>query len=160
MTVRSIVSTLAAACSLLAGAACAQVSVHDAWVRATVPQQKATGAFMQLTSTQDVRLVQVQSPIAGVAEVHEMALEGDVMKMRALPALPLSAGQPMTLRPGGHHIMLLDLHQQVKPGDTVPLTLTFEAAGGQRHSLQVQATARALGASAPAGHGHAQGHGH
>ena len=158
---KSLIRTLTLATAMAAaGAAHAQVTVKDAWVRATVAQQKATGAFMQIHSSEAVRLVQVQSPIAGVAEVHEMALEGDVMKMRALPALPLSAGQPMTLRPGGHHIMLLDLHQQVKPGDTVPLTLTFEAAGGQRHSLQVQATARALGASAPAGHGHAQRHGH
>lgn len=157
MTIRFIVSTLATTCGLLAGMAHAQVTAHDAWVRATVPQQKATGAFMQLTSTQDVRLVQVQSPVAGVAEVHEMAMEGDVMKMRALPALPLSAGQPMTLRPGGHHIMLLDLKQQVKAGDVVPLTLTFETNDGQRQSLQVQASARVLGAAAPAAH---QGSGH
>ncbi|AVO48417.1 hypothetical protein C6568_03465 [Melaminivora suipulveris] len=149
---------LAAACGLLVGAARAEVTISDAWVRATVPQQQATGAFMQIRSSEAVRLVQVQSPVAGVAEVHEMAMEGDVMKMRALPALPVPASQALTLRPGGHHVMLLDLKQQVKAGDSVPLSLIFESADGQRQTVQVQATARALGAAAPAAHG--GGHGH
>ena len=159
MTVRSIVSTLAAACSLLAGAACAQVSVHDAWVRATVPQQKATGAFMQLTSTQDVRLVQVQSPIAGVAEVHEMALEGDVMKMRAVPTLDLPAGKTVELKPGGYHLMLMDLKQPLKAGDTVPLSLTLRDAQGRESRTDVQVPVQAA-AAAPAGHGQHSGHQH
>jgi copper(I)-binding protein len=74
-------------------AAQAQVTVKDAWVRATVPQQKATGAFMQLQSAQDAKLLSAQSPVAGVVEVHEMAMDGGVMKMRAVPSLALPAGK-------------------------------------------------------------------
>jgi copper(I)-binding protein len=87
----------------------AQVSVKDAWVRATVPQQKATGAFMQLQSAQDAKLVSAQSPVAGVVEVHEMAMDGGVMRMRAVPNLDLPAGKAIDLKPGGYHVMLMDL---------------------------------------------------
>ena len=66
----------------LAAAANAQVTVKDPWVRATVPQQKATGAFMQLTAAQDVKLVAGSSPVAGVVGIHEMVMDNNVMKMR------------------------------------------------------------------------------
>lgn len=135
----------------------ASVEVKDAWVRATVPQQKATGAFMQLTARADTRLVSVQSPVAGVAEIHEMAMEKDVMRMRALSnGLALSAGKPVELKPGSYHVMLMDLKGPVKAGDVVPVTLVFEGQGGQRETLEVKATARPLGnapASAPAAGG-------
>jgi len=111
--------TLAAAL-LLTGFAHAQVSVQDAWVRATVPQQKATGAFMRLTAAQDMRLVAASSPVAGITEVHEMKMVDNVMKMRAVPALDLPAGQAVELKPGGYHIMLLDLKQPVAQGASVP----------------------------------------
>ncbi|GAB1385879.1 copper chaperone PCu(A)C [Melaminivora sp.] len=144
--------TLLLACASLS--AQAQVSAQDPWVRATVAQQKATGAFMQLTSTQDMRLVQVQSPVAGLAEVHEMTLQGDIMKMRAIGELALPAHRSVVLRPGSYHIMLLDLKQPLSAGDSVPLTLHFEGQGGQRQTLQLQAPVRALGAApASAGHG-------
>ena len=101
----------------------AAIDVKNPWVRATVAQQKATGAFMQLTAKADTRLVAAQSPVAGVVEIHEMAMDHNVMKMRALPAgLALPAGQTVELKPGGYHVMLLDLKGQVKEGDTVPLT--------------------------------------
>ena len=133
------------------------VSVADPWVRATVPQQQATGAFMRLTAERDVRLVSVSSPVAGVVEIHEMAMDGDVMKMRALPGgLPLKAGTPVELKPGGYHVMLLDLKQAVKAGDQVPLTLTLQGADGQTSTQQLNAPVRALGAGQPAAAG---GHG-
>jgi copper(I)-binding protein len=124
---------------LLAAQAHAQVSVQDAWVRASVPQQKATGAFMRLTAAQDTRLVAVSSPLAAVAEVHEMKMEGDVMKMRA--------------------IRLMDLKQPAAAGSTVPLTLVLEGKDGQRQSLEVQAPVRALGAGPASGHDAHGGHG-
>jgi periplasmic copper chaperone A len=129
---------------VLAGATHAQVRVNEAWVRATVPQQKATGAFMQVLSAQDARLLSVSSPVAGVAEVHEMALEGDVMKMRALPFLALPAGQAVELKPGGYHIMLMDLKAQVKAGDTVPVILTVQGKDGKQQKLELQITARSV----------------
>jgi copper(I)-binding protein len=85
----------------------AQVTVKDPWVRATVPAQKATGAFMQITSAQDARLVEARSPVAGVVEVHEMVMEKEVMKMRAIKGLDLPAGKTVELKPGGYHVMLM-----------------------------------------------------
>jgi copper(I)-binding protein len=133
----------------LAASAHAQVTVKDAWVRATVPQQKATGAFMQLTAAKDVKLVSARSPIAGVVEIHEMAMVDNVMKMRAVPGLDLPAGKAVDLKPGGYHVMLMDLKAQVKEGDGVPVTLVVEGKDGKRETLEIKATARPLNAAAP-----------
>ncbi|CAL94770.1 copper chaperone PCu(A)C [Azoarcus olearius] len=130
--------------AFVSATAAAQVAVKDPWVRATVPAQKSTGAFMQLTSAQDARLVEVRSPVAKVVEVHEMAMEGDIMKMRAIPALALPAGKPVELKPGGYHVMLIDLPAQIREGDSVPLTLVIEAKDGKRESVEVKAAVRPL----------------
>ena len=140
--------TLSLAALVMAVAAQAQVSVKDAWVRATVPQQKATGAFMQLVSAKDARLVEARSPVAGVVEIHEMAMVDQVMKMRAVPALELPAGKAVELKPGGYHVMLLDLKGQVKDGDMVPLTLVVEGRDGKRQTLELKVPARPLNAAA------------
>lgn len=121
------------------------VKVEDAWVRGTVAMQKATGAFMRLTPSANARLVAAQSPVAGVVEIHEMAMEGDVMKMRAMPGLDLPAGRTVELKPGGYHVMLLDLKQPLKAGEQVPLTLTFEDAAKQRFDQQLQVPVTQLG---------------
>ena len=143
----------------LSVAASAQVTVKDAWVRATVAQQKATGAFMQLESKQDAKLVSAQSPVAGVVEVHEMAMEGGVMKMRAVPSLALPAGKAVELKPGGYHVMLMDLKGQVKDGDTVPVTLVVEGKDGKRQSIEVKAAARTMAQPAmKQGEGHMHKH--
>lgn len=133
------------------------VQVADPWVRATVPQQRATGAFMTLTAKSDARLVSVASPAAKVVEVHEMTMGADnVMRMRAIDGLDLPAGKPVELKSGGYHVMLIDLTAQVKEGDHVPLTLTVELADGKRESIAVEAQARSL----THGHGAAGGHKH
>ena len=85
------------------------VDVQGAWARATVLGQKATGAFMKLTAKDGAKLVGAASPVAGVTEVHEMKMEGDVMRMRAIPGLDLPAGKTVELKPGGYHVMLMDL---------------------------------------------------
>ena len=100
-------------------AAHAQTTVKDPWVRGTVPQQKATGMFAQITSAGGGKLVSASSPAANIVEIHEMAMEGDVMKMRAIPGLDLPAGKAVDLKPGGYHVMLIDLKQALKAGDTV-----------------------------------------
>ncbi|MDO9504563.1 MAG: copper chaperone PCu(A)C [Hydrogenophaga sp.] len=145
-----IIATLLSLTASAWAQAPANVEVKDAWVRATVAQQKATGAFMQLTAQADTRVVQASSPIAGVVEIHEMAMDKDVMKMRAVPALALPAGKTVELKPGGYHVMLMDLKGPVKAGDVVPVTLVLEGKDGQRSTLEVKATARPLGSS-PAG---------
>ena len=142
---------------LAAAPSFAQTTVQDAWVRATVGQQKASGAFMQLQSSRGGRLLSASSPVAGVVEIHEMAMDGGVMRMRAVPALELPAGQAVALRPGGYHVMLMDLKKPLNPGDTVALTLVVETAG-KRETMEVQAAVRPLGGPPPAAQGHG-GHG-
>ncbi|MBI3373586.1 MAG: copper chaperone PCu(A)C [Betaproteobacteria bacterium] len=132
-----------------ASAAFAQLTVKEPWVRATVPQQMATGAFMQITSPTDTRLVEVRTPVAGVAEIHEMAMEKDVMKMRAVAGLALPAGKTAELEPGGYHVMLLGLKGQVKEGETVPVTLVLEGKDGKRETIEIKAPVRPL--ATPAG---------
>jgi len=144
---------------LVAAAAQAQVTVKDPWIRGTVAQQSATGLFAQITSAQGGRLVAGSSPVAGVVEIHEMKMEGTTMRMRAIPGLELPAGQAVELKPGGYHVMLMDLKQPLKTGESVPVSLVIERSGGQRETVQVQAVVRAMPGTAAAkdGHGH---HGH
>ena len=123
---------------LMATAVQAQVSVKDAWVRSSVPGQQATGAFMKITSKEDARLVAASSPVAGVVEVHVMKMEGDVMRMRAVPVLELPAGKTVELRSGGYHVMLLDLKTTLKKDSIVPLTLTFKDAKGAESRVELQ----------------------
>lgn len=132
----------------------AQTTVKDPWVRGTVAQQKATGLFAQITSASGGRLLSASSPVAGVVEIHEMAMDGHVMKMRALSAgLDLPAGKLVELKPGGYHVMLLDLRQTLKAGDVVPVTLVVEGKDGKRESIELQAPVKALNAP-PTPHKH------
>lgn len=139
------------------------VDVQNAWARATVQGQKATGAFMQLTAKEASQLVAVSSPVAGVAEVHEMKMEGDVMKMRALSAgLALPAGKAVELKPGGYHVMLMDLKMPLQKDTTIPLTLVFKDAKGVQSSTEVRvpvATAAPAGAPAHGAHAMPGAHG-
>jgi len=128
--------------------ALAQVTVKDPWVRATVPEQKATGAFMQLSAPAGARLIEVRSSVAGVAELHEMSMEGTTMKMRAIPGIELPAGTPVELRPGGYHVMLMDLKHQLREGETVPITLVVEGKDKKRETLEVKAPVRQLNTAA------------
>jgi copper(I)-binding protein len=127
-----------------ASPAMAQVEVKDAWMRATVQHQKAAGAFMRLTAAQTMRVIQVTSPVAAVAEIHEMKLVDNVMRMRPVAALDLPAGQTVELKPGGHHVMLQDLKQTIKEGDVVPLTLVLEGSDGKRTNVDVKVPVKAL----------------
>lgn len=137
-----------------AGHALAQTTVKDPWVRGTVAQQKATGLFAQITSTGGGRLVAASSPAAGVVEIHEMAMEGNTMKMRALPnGLELPAGKAVELKPGGYHVMLMDLKAPLKDGDKVDVTLVVEGKDGKKEELKLQAPVRPLAAAGGMGHG-------
>ncbi len=144
--------TLALLALLAIGSVHAQTSVKDAWVRGTVPQQKATGMFAQITSSSGGTLVSASSPVAGIVEIHEMKMEGNVMKMNAVPGIDLPAGKVVELKPGGYHVMMMDLKKELKAGDTVPVTLVIEGADKKRESIEVKATVRALGAEMPMKH--------
>jgi copper(I)-binding protein len=124
------------------------VTVTDAWARATVPGQKATGAFMKITAKDNTKLIAVSSPVAGVAEIHEMKMDKDVMKMAALPnGLDLPAGKAVELKPGGYHVMLMDLKAPLAKDATVPLTLTLQDAKGVKSTLELKVL---VGLQAPA----------
>jgi len=131
---------------LLLAPACAyaQVRVSDPWVRATVPQQKVSGAFMQLSSSRDMRLVEVRTPVAGVVEIHEMAMDKGVMHMRPVPGVDLPAGRTVELKPGGYHVMLMDLKRQLKEGESVTITLVLEGKDKKRETVEVKAAVRPL----------------
>lgn len=132
----------------------ADVDVKSAWVRGTVPAQMMSGAFMELTSKSGATLVGASTPVADDAEVHEMRLEGGVMKMRPAPRLALPAGRSVTLKPGGYHIMLMGLKRQLKPGDKVPITLKIENANKKVDTVVVNAEVRSLTESSESGHDH------
>ena len=147
--------TISALLLAAAGSAIAQtVKVENAWARATVPGQQASAAFMTLTAPEGARLVGASSPAAGVAELHEMAMQGDVMKMRAVSALELPAGQPVALTPGGHHLMLMSLKAPLAAGGTVPVTLLLRDARGAEVRQEVQVPVRAAAGATPPAHAH------
>jgi copper(I)-binding protein len=127
---------------LATAAAQAQVDVTDAWARATGKGQKATGVFMNLTAKKATRLVGIKTNLTPVAEVHEMKMEKDVMKMQAIKALDLPAGQTVSLKPGSYHGMLMDLKAPVEEGSHVVLTLLFEDAAGVKTQQEVHAVAK------------------
>jgi copper(I)-binding protein len=135
-----LATLLASACTSL----CAQVVVNDAWVRATVSQQKATGAFMQLTAVRTARLVAVRTTLAASAEMHTMSIDHDVMRMRQVNDIDLPAGVPVVLKPGAFHIMLLGLEKPLAEGQHLPMTLIFEAADRRRFSVDIDAPVRAM----------------
>ena len=146
MILKKIIVTVAAlACSAVfaqSGNIAPNVNVSNAWARASVTGQTATGAFMTLTAKNGVhgiRLMGGSSPVAGITEVHEMKMDGDIMRMRALPdGLALPADQAVYLKPGSYHIMLMDLKAPLAKGSTVPLTLIFKDAKGAQSQQELK----------------------
>ncbi|MBL0123862.1 MAG: copper chaperone PCu(A)C [Betaproteobacteria bacterium] len=132
-------------------AAQAEVKVDQPWVRGTIAAQKSTGAFMTLTSDKPVSLVSAASPAAKIVEIHEMKIENNVMKMKAMPKLDIVPGKPTELKPGSYHVMLIELVKPLSKGDSVPLTLEFKDADGKSSKQEVKAEVRDL-TSGPAAH--------
>lgn len=125
------------------------IEISGAFSRATLPNAPVGAGYLTLVNkgTLDDRLVAVSTPVAGVAQLHEMKMDGDVMKMGELPdGIPVPAGETVTLAPGGLHIMLMDLKQALVEGSTFPLTLTFEKAG----AITIDVLVGGVGASQPA----------
>jgi copper(I)-binding protein len=131
-----------AALVLAASASHAQVTVDKPWVRTTVAQQTTSAAYLTITSAQDGKLVAASSPLATSVEVHEMKMDGDLMRMRSVDALALPAGKPVEMKAGGFHMMLMGLKAPLKTGDVVPIKLVVEDAKGKRQTVDVKATAR------------------
>jgi periplasmic copper chaperone A len=134
---------LLAACLVTHVSAKEELRVFDIRATATLPGAMTSVAYMRITSPAPLKLVNVESPLAGVAEIHSMEMYDGIMSMRAVDALEIPANKLVELKPGGFHIMLMQLKQPLKAGAHVPLVLTFQNANGKRHTVEVNATAQA-----------------
>jgi copper(I)-binding protein len=145
MKLKALMTVMALAVSTWSAAAHEAVEVSNAWVRATVKGQMATGAFMTLTAHGDAKLVGASTVAAGVVQVHEMKLDAGVMKMSELKGgLDLPAGKSVELKPGGYHVMLMDLKAPLLKDTTMPLTLVVKDAQGVETRLQLQVPVTAI----------------
>ena len=140
---------------LTGGVQAQTVEVKNAWARATVQGQKATGAFMQITAPAASTLIGVSTPVAGVAEIHEMKMDGDVMRMRPLPkGLELPAGKAVQLKPGGYHLMLMDLKLPLQKDTTIPITLTLRDSKGVQSTQDLRVPVLSTAPAGQAEHQH------
>lgn len=151
---KSLIASMALLAATTAWGQTAEVRIEQAWIRGTVPGQSSTGAFMNLTAPSNVRLVDGHTPVAGAVEIHEMAMDGYVMRMRQISSIDLKAGKKTELKAGGHHLMLTSLKQRLEGGQTVPLTLVFEDGAGTRFEKSVDITVKKLGETGPASSSH------
>jgi copper(I)-binding protein len=115
-----------------------ELEVSNAWARATPGTAETGAAYLTIQSPTADRLLSVSSPVAKKAELHTMSMEGMVMKMRPLADVDIPAGQPVTLKPGGQHVMLLGLDAPLREGQSFPLTLTFEKAGTRTVTVAIE----------------------
>ena len=135
--------TLVALLSLAFSAAAADLSVDNAWARATAPGQKTAGVYLELTSTTDAALVSAASPLAARVELHSTTLDGGVMRMRAVDRIALPARKTVKLAPNGLHLMAVDLTRPLQPGEKLPLELRVEVSGGAATTIRIDAEVRA-----------------
>ena len=135
---------------VLAGAA-DNVSVQDPYVRLAPPNAAATAAFMVIRNTgdKDVKVVKADNPISKATELHTHLNEGGVMKMRPVPAIEIKAKGEAVLKPGGLHVMMIDLKAPLKEGDSVPITRTFDDGSSKQVDAKVL---RATAVPAPTEH--------
>lgn len=148
-------SILAAAALLAAQSVSAQpVTVSKAWVRATVPGQTVAGAYFDITAKQPARLVAARSPVSPDVQIHWMQMDGDVMRMREVAALDLPKNKTVSLKPGGYHLMLMQLKKPIQVGENIPITLVIETQRKKRHTVKVNAVASASDESHDHSHAH------
>ena len=139
-----ITFALAANVALAADFRLKSLDIKQPFARATPPGAKVAGVFMTIENKgKDAdRLVSASSPVAGVVQIHEMKMDGGMMKMREINGLDIKPGATVELKPSGYHVMLMDLKQPLKQGDSVPLTLRFEKAG----TVEIKAAVGSMGA--------------
>ena len=129
------------------------IKIEGAYTRATVPGQQVAGGFMKIENKGAAdQLVSASSPVAGEVQLHEMAMDGNVMKMRQVKDIPVPAGGAVELKPGGLHLMFMNIKAPLAAGETVPVKLKFAKAG----EVEVKMPVNAMGAGA--GHGGAMKH--
>jgi hypothetical protein len=148
MMMKKILCVVCAAVVTLSGPAVAAriynkglIQLRDPWTRVTPPGAEIAVGYLEVRNTgkEPDRIVSASSPAAARVELHVTAREGNVMKMREVPAFELPARKHLVLRPGGAHFMLVGLKQPLLKGQHIPLMLRFERAGEVRVELEVQA---------------------
>jgi periplasmic copper chaperone A len=144
----------------LSAPALATVTVKDPLVRATASYQKSSVVLMQITSSNDARLVKANSPVARVVELHETVMKNHVMTMQTVRAIDLPAGKTVELKRDGYMVMLIGLKQQIKEGDTIPISIVIEGKNKKRETIKLNASAIKMdtAASDKDSHAHTQGH--
>lgn len=148
---QSWIAVLLSSSLLFATAWAGEVTASAPWARVSLPGQKISAAYLELSSLRAGKLVAVASSAAGRAELHEMKHEGGMMKMRQVESIPLPAGQTVKLQPGGWHIMLFDLKAPLAAGQKAPLQLTVAFDDGKQEVLNLSAEVKALNAMPMAG---------
>lgn len=133
------------------------VTVSKAWVRPTLPGQTVAGAYLDITSKHPARLLAARSPLSPDVQIHWMKMEGDVMRMREVASIDLPQGKTVSLKPGGYHLMLMQLNKPIREGDTVPLTLVIETRG-KRQTVNTVARAKSTADSSGTMHDHSKMH--
>jgi copper(I)-binding protein len=129
------------------------VQIENAYTRATVPGQQVAGGFMKIENKGAAdQLISASSPVSGEVQLHEMAMDGNVMKMRQVKDIAVPAGGAVELKPGGLHLMFMNIKAPLTAGETVPVKLKFAKAG----EVEVKMPVNAMGAAA--GHGGASKH--
>jgi len=144
MTIRLLVGVLLAGC---AASAYADVTISQPWIRGMVAGQSNTAFYASIESTEATRLAGLSSPVAKKIEIHEMVMDGGVMKMHPVESLELPANKVVELKPGGYHAMLIDVSKPLAKGEKVPVRLTFRNKDGKERSTDVQAEVQDLSAS-------------
>lgn len=149
-----IILTLVASLLFAAQSYAGEVTVSDAWARATAPGQKVGLVGLTITSQKDGRLLAATSPASASVEIHTMSMDNGIMKMRQLDDLPLTAKQPATLGMEGNHLMLINLKHALKPGENVPVTITVQFADKSTEKIKINALVRPIATNHDQHHNH------
>jgi copper(I)-binding protein len=145
---RLLISLLLSVAGLAFAQVPAPVKIDAPWLRPSVQGQATTGAYMTLTATEPLTLLGATTPAAGSVELHQMQMDGDVMRMRAIDTLALTPNQPVRLAPGGYHFMVMQPKTPFRNGTQIPLTLRFRDAKGAVRTMELSVP---VAVSAPAG---------
>jgi periplasmic copper chaperone A len=148
---KSLLLPLLVAFPVAVAAQAAPAKVERAWARAIVQGQDSTGAYMSMSAAEPLTLVGAATPAAAIVEIHQMKMEGDVMKMRAVDSLPLKPGVPLLFAPNGYHFMLMDLKAPFRAGSSVRMTLRFRDVKG---TVRTQDVTVPVSMAPPSGHTH------